>query len=365
MSNIQVNNKELEVDHLEDEWALALMSQGVIVRLSLSRWRAEMKLSNEILGIRSVDEDGSDFMRRYVQLGKQKLLPPAVLAEINTIEGRSRKLLNTYSFGTVWGRFVPFTAFDEWERQNNNLRRDFMAQAVALGNNYNNIIGAVKSDYRSLAIDVWARLYPDGGSPTESFIEDFVTKIIDEIPSCEDIVASFKYNVTYFIIPMPSFVEANIAKAEEIKREVEMNKFNSEVEKTTKRRISEEYVARKKELIDGFLESTVMTMRKYVGDLCDSVLQSIYQKKASGTVTNKNVNKLNIMIKKVRMLNFYDDDVVDGLLNGLEAELEKIKGERDDGVIVDKLKEIAETGKKKFVSKRFNPAISVLEVEND
>ena len=363
MSTINVNNKEVPIEHIQDEWALALMSQGVIVRLSVNRWRAEMQLSNEILGLRSVDDDSSNFMSKYIQFGKHKLLPPVILAEITTLESRSRKLLENYSFNTVWGRFVPFTAFDEWERQNNIIRGDFMAQAVALGNNYDSIIATVKNDYRNLAKDVWSRLYPhDEGGATESFIEDFVSNIIEKIPSMDDIVASFKYNVTYFIIPMPSFIEENIAKAEEIKRESQMTHFNVEIEKETKRRISEEYIAKKKELIDGFLEATVMTMRKYVGDLCSSVLQSVCTESHSGRITSRHVNKLKTMIKKVRMLNFYDDDEVESLINGLETELEKIKGERDDGVIVDKLQEIADNGKKQFIPKRFNPAISVLEV---
>lgn len=363
MTKINVNNQDIDVEHVKTDWALALMSQGVIVKLSVSRWRAEMRLSNEMLGIKSIDNETSEFMRRYIQLGKQKLLPPSVLSEISTLEQRSRALLDAHSFKTVWGRFVPFTAFDAWERQNKVIREDFMAQAMAMGSNYDNIVAMVKNDYRNLAKDVWSRLYPnDEAGATEAFIEDFVSKVIEKIPTCEDIVASFKYNVTYFIIPMPSFIEENVARAETIKRENEMAEFNTEMEKDTKRRISEEYIARKKELIDGFLESTVSTMRQYVGDLCDSVIQSISNQAHAGRVNNNHVNKLRAMIKKVRILNFYDDAEVSGLINGLETEMDKIKGERDDGVIVDKLKEIADTGKKEFTPKRFNPLISVLEV---
>jgi hypothetical protein len=363
MATINVNGQEISVEQLQDQWALALMSQGVIVKLNISRWRAQMSLSKELLGIKSIDDDSSDFMNKYINLGRHKLLPPPVLAELNVLERRSRDLLDAYSFRTVWGHFVPFTAFEEWERQNSVLRDDFMAQARALGNNYDSIVATVKNDYRNLARDVWQRLYPESDSPpTGSFVENFVSNIIDKIPSSGDIVASFKYNVTYFIIPMPSFVEENISKAEEIRREAQMADFNDEMERETKRRIAEEYITRKKELIDGFLESTVSTMRQYVRDLCDSVLQSISKKAETTKVTTRHVNKLKGMIKKVRFLNFYDDEEITELINSLETELEKIKGERDDGVIVDKLKEISDTGKKKFIPKRFNPAISVLEV---
>jgi len=361
--SVNVNNQDVEVEQFKDDWALALMSQGVIVKLSVNRWRGEVSLSEEMLGLRSVDEDSSDFMRKYIQLGKQKLLPPRILSELVTLEQRSRNLLDNYSFTTVWGKFVPFTAFKEWERQNNILREDFREQAKAIGNNYNNIVEMVRNDYKNLAKDVWYRLYPNGqGSPTEPFIEDFVSKVVSKIPSSEDIVASFKYNVTYFIIPMPSFVSQNVADAERIRRESEMEELSNEMEKETKRRISEEYMAKKKELIDGFLESTVMTMRKYVGELCDSVIYAISNKSKYGKVTSRHVNKLRTMIGKVRILNFYDDGEINSLIDGLEDELGKIKGERDDGVIVDKLKEISDTGKKMFIPKRFNPAISGLDV---
>ena len=363
MTSVNIDNRDVDVKTLQDDWALALMSQGVIVKLSISRWRGEVSLSEDMLGIRSVDSDSSAFMSKYINLGKQKLLPPSILSELVTLEQRSRTLLANYSFSTVWGKFVPFTAFEEWERQNNILRGDFKEQAKSIGNNYEKIVAMVRKDYRNLAKDVWYRLYPnDKGQPTESFITDFVSKVVDKIPPSEDIVSSFKYNVTYFIIPMPSFVARDVAESERIQRESEMDSFNNEVEKETKRRISEEYVARKKELIDGFLESTVMTMRKYVGELCDSVLHSISTKSKYGKITSKHVNKLREMIKKVRRLNFYDDKEVDSLIIRLENELDKIKGERDNGVIVDKLKEISDTGKKNFVPKRFNPAISVLDV---
>jgi len=311
MATVNINGRDIDSEEYRSDWALALMSQGVIVKLSLCRWRAKIKLESETLGLRFVDEDGSGFMKDYIRLGDQKLLPPEVLKEIETLERRARETLVTYSFGTVWGRFVPFTAFDEWEKENNIIKRDFIDQARALGEKYDIIVEAVKDDYRNLARDVWARLYPqDKGGATLSFIEDFVVKIINKIPSREDVIASFKYNSVYFVIPMPSFVAENIARAEKIRLETDMEEFESNIEKDAKRRISEEYVARKKELIDGFLESTVDMMRKYKRDLCDSVLQSIARKSRSGKVTLRNINKLKGMIKKVKLLNFYDDDEV-------------------------------------------------------
>ena len=68
------------------------------------------------------------------------------------------------------------------------------------------------------------------------------------------------------------------------------------------------------------------------------------------------------MIKKVRFINFQNDDEINVLLNDLESELDKFKGERSDHTIVDKLKEISVVGSNEFIPSDFNPSVSFLEV---
>jgi len=359
---ININGQEIPIEQFRNDWALVLMSQGVIAKLSLSRWRATARLTPDLLGLKFTEDNGFEFMNRYIDLGKQRLLPPEILENVTTLENKARSTLSTYSFSTIWGNFIPFTAFDEWEKLNNSIRNDYMAQALLIGSKYKEIVSIVKEEYKSMAKDVWHRLYPDDKSgATPSFIDNFVAKVVEKIPPQEEIVSSFKYDTTYFIIPMPSFVQENIARAEKIRLQSEVERFNSELEKKTKQRISEEYIKRKKELIDGFLESTVFSMRKYVSELCDDVLKSIGQQK-SNSIKSKNINRLKFMIKRVRIINFYDDKEVSRLLNDLEIEIDKVKGETEKDIVVEKLREIVEVGKKEFVPKNFNPSISVLEV---
>ena len=362
MATLDINNKEIVVEQMRSDWAMVLMTRGVVARLSISKWSANTRLTPEVLGLKFVDKESYKFSKRYLSLGRQKLLPPDLIKEIRRVEHGARKLLLEYSFHTVWGHFVPFSAFDEWERQNVIFRNKFMEQARVLGNKYDEIVDTVRNEYKNLAKDVWARLYPtDTAGPTPAFVEDFVTKIISKIPPREEVVSSFKYDVTYFIIPMPSFVEEDLAKATKIRIQSESEQHNAELERETKRRISEDYINRKRELIDGFLKSTVVHMRKYVGEICDGVLQSIGKTSAVNGLTIDGVNKIKAMIKKVKLLNFYDDSEVSGLLNQLEGEMEKIKGEMDENAIVSKLKEVVEISNKEFVPKNFNPSISVLE----
>lgn len=345
------------------DWALALMRQGVIVKLSVSRWRASTKLTYQNLGLRFADKHSREFAEKYVQLGRQKLFPVEVLKEISTIESRARSTLNDYSYDTIWGKFVPYSAFDAWEEQNNIVRNDFMTQAKTIGDKYDEIIEAVKKEYENMAKDVWLRLYPENkDGATDAFVHSFVSKIVNEIPPVEEIVSSFKYDSSYLIIPMPSFIEADIAKAKQIRLDSEMAEFKSDLEKSTKERIANEYVSKKTELIDGFLNSTVTSMRKYVGDLCESVLTAIGKKSQMNDVSMQYIKKLKKMMEKVRLLNFHNDKEITALLNGLETEIDKFKGERNKNIIVEKLAEIVDTATKEITPKNFNDVIGYLEV---
>jgi len=364
MNTVNTNSKEITVEQFKNDWALALMSRGVIVRLSVKRWRAKTRLTPEVLCLRFVDEKSFNFAEKYITLGEHKLLPPHILGKINTLENKARAALDSYSFDTVWGKFVPFTAFEEWEKENNKIHDDFMIQARVIGDDYPSIIDTIKIDYENMARDVWSRLYPkDTGGATPSFISDFVSKVIAKIPSEVEIVSTFKYDVTYFIIPMPSFIETDIAKAAEVKREVEMAEFSSDLEKQTKQRISEEYAKKKQELIDGFLESTVIAMRQYVGELCDTILQSVGQQNTIGKLTNKYINKIKDMIQKIKLLNFHNDTEITDILKDLEMEVGKIKSETNKDIVVSKLKKLVEVSKQEFMPKKFNPSISVLEIK--
>ena len=61
---IMVDGKEVGVKQFKNDWALALMSRGIIVRISISRWRAMAKLSVNDLGLKFVDSETSEFMRK-------------------------------------------------------------------------------------------------------------------------------------------------------------------------------------------------------------------------------------------------------------------------------------------------------------
>ena len=359
---VKIGNDDVRVKQYKNNWVLGLMSKGVIVKLGVSRWRATTPLRIEDLGLKFKDEDGFSFMNKYVSLGREKLLPPEIIGEIEAIENSARQKLKEYCFDTVWGHFVPYTAFEKWEYENSQVKSDFLEAARKLGERYDEIVQTVKDEYRKMSKDVWNRLYPNQGEPTESFMEDFSSRIVSKIPKRNDLVASFKYDVTYFVIPMPSIIEEDISKVEKIKQEREMVKFENEIEKDTKRKVAEEYFKRKQELIDSFLEATVVSMRKYVAELCESVLESVCKANAQKDITVSQKRKIQKMIKKIELLNFHNDNEIKNLLNELNDEVEKFKGARDKSIVIQKLQQIVEVGKAEFVPNDFNPSIDSLEV---
>ena len=359
MSEIEYN-----IDNkVRDDWALALMTRGLIIKLTVSRWRAQVKLDFNKLGLKFVDQNSMDFMSKYVNLGTHKLLPPEELTYMETIERKARNNLRNYSFDTLWGRFVPMTAFDEWKTNNDKIYEDFKQCALSFINRYDSIIDVVKEDYRNMAKDVWARLYPeDKYGATDSFMSNFVEEVIAKIPSKEEILNTFKYEMVYISIPMPSVIENNIAEAQKIKREAEMEAFKFNIEKETQEKIANEYIKRKEELIGGFLEATVTSMRRYVGELCDSVLTSIRNQSRSEHISRHHIRKINTMIDKVKLLNFYGDDEITKLLDELSNEANKFKDQINNGVVLAKLSQIVEVGSKEFIP-NFNPSISCLEIQ--
>ena len=147
---ININGQDVSVEQFKNDWALALMTKGVIVKLSIKRWPATISLTPESLGLKFKNDDSYEAYRKYVYLGRQNLLPPDIISEIRTTDSRARALLDSYSFDTIWGKFVPFTAFKEWERENARLKDLYLQQAISLGSQYKTIIEIVRKDYKKM-----------------------------------------------------------------------------------------------------------------------------------------------------------------------------------------------------------------------
>lgn len=346
----------IEVQKIKEDWVMALMQKGIIVKLSISRWGASTSMLPEDLGIKFANEEAAKFAEKYLTLGTQRLFPPEVMREVREIENKARRNLSQYSYDTIWGRFVPITVFDEWKKNDMIIRNDFMSLAKIIEQRYDEIIKHVRVEYSKLAEDTWARLYPeDKSGPAPGFVASFVDNVIAKIPNAFMISNSFNYRTIYYTIPIPSVIASDMVKANEIMQKAKM-------EDETRKKLAEQFMEQKKELIDNFFEATVKSMRRSIRRLCEGVLRSL-EKNSLKEVSVANLNRLNIMVDHIRKMNFYNDTEITQLLNDLENEISKYKGDRDDEIITSTLNKIIKESTKDFLPDDFNPSIDTLEIE--
>lgn len=355
---MEIEDQEITVHDISEDWALALMERGVIVQLHISRWRAVAPLNYDELGIVFSDSSSVEFMKKYITLGHEKLLPPSVMWEISNLERKARMCLNQYSFDTNWGKFIPFSSFLDWKEENDKIKQEFYEFSKRVGERYEEIVEEVQVQYRTMGEDVWKRMYPtDTKPPSESFLTNFVTKVTDKIPEREIIVSSFKYNETFFNIPLPSAIAKDVANAQKIEQDMETKVVEHVLELESKRVIAEEYRNKKKEMIEAFLDSTVSYLRHHIRELITNTYYIL--QKNEKDITLVHVKKIKKAIIQIRKLNFYNDHEVESLLADLEIEVGKYKGERDKAIISIKLKQLINLADEQFAPEAHIPNIDI------
>ena len=194
-------------EHIED-WAIPLMTKGIIVRLNIKRWRGRSKIEPEELGIDRIDEQWESFSDEYINYGSKLLLPKRILKRMNNVECSARRNIKEYSFDTVWGQFVPCSVFDEWKTKNEEIKEKYIKEARLIYDDYESIIKEVIEEYKQMATKTYKR-----AKMTEdytSFENRFIDNIKREIISKEDFLESLDYTSLYYFIPLPSQVKEEI-----------------------------------------------------------------------------------------------------------------------------------------------------------
>jgi len=332
-------SKEQIVSIVED-WATPLMRRGIIVKLSIKRWRATQKIEHSDTGLNSEDSEWRRFSSQYLKLGKKVLLPFHALSSLNRIESRSRSNLKECSYDTVWGRFVPYNSYAEWRVRNEQIRDDYFLAADEMVKRYPELIEEVLDEYRQHAKTLFYSVEKREG-PYEEFEKQYIDEIRSSIISAEQFRASFEYDLFFSFIPIPSEVQKNLLEAESLESEREEIGKEREIRKI----VIEETAELKTKCIEQFLESTVGEIRGTVVRVIEEVKSGLDRGNDSPTI-GKSRTKLLKMIKRIRMLDFYDDSEIQNLLARLENDLEKDKEDRSEDEVIKTLKELEFSAKK-------------------
>lgn len=292
-----------------------LLRDGVIVQLSIGRVRGRRKLEKEDLGLQGLtDEEYDRFFAEHISLGVKKLLPSDILIEGDTIERAIRKNLEKASFRSLWGYFVPVTAWRKWVDSHEKLKQryyDLLAKELAT---YQDMVDEVRASYLVAANAAWRRaeeVIRSQGVSYDEFVQNFVARIAGQIPSEAEIEESFYVREAYFRIPLPSEIAEEAARLEATRQQTERDQMRDAMETEMMQRM----MSQKESALDGFLTDVMKQLRQLAYDTSIELLESI--KKNEGRVVAPSFKSLKSLIEQVKDLNFYGDDDLQGKIDQL------------------------------------------------
>ena len=130
----------------------SLARRGVLVTLSIRRWRAQTTLRFDDLGMTIDDATTRQALATIMALGKKRLLPSALRRKLEQAEAEGRRVLEKHSFVTPWGRFVPVTSYFAWKAANQRCQEAYFALRDQLVADYTTVVADVLTSIASRRI---------------------------------------------------------------------------------------------------------------------------------------------------------------------------------------------------------------------
>jgi len=311
-----------------------LLQEGQVATLSVGRWRAEIRLTPEDLGIKESDKS---LIQEYMSLGKKTLIPPKVQKKLNSIENNARFYLKRNSLETPFGRFVPARAYPELDAQMNRLEKEWFEQRDLLVKNMGPHLEEARNAYYAVARQIFARC---GMAKATKYAE----RILAEIPTLDMIHDSFHFTLEVFDAPLLKVLDKNV-RDRIVKEEREAGKLKTVVEKENavremNRLIAERYARDKQQKIDSFLNGINAQVRTMVHTTVTAAMGSLENNKK---IISKTAGQLKNLVKRFEVLNILDDKELADEIAVLSKKLDAKHEDLDTKSINDSLVQLAAT----------------------
>lgn len=321
------------------DWSVFL-EEGVIVTLTIKYYRGTTSIDFSELGI----DDASDaklqeFLGEYITPGTKCLIPPEIKGQLKSIETTARQNLKEHSFDCSAfasnGKFVPKSMYNEFKAVNEELRDRFYTIRDEFADNYDRIIEHVRKDYKVLAANLYMKSHPQAKRIGTRWVNTFVDKIIEQIATPEEIVASFEFSTK--LDRIPPYILNVISKKNNIDEKVmriatsnqpqSLKKSNPAEMDEIERDIQESIADQAQMQTEDFLSDIVMKTRTNAIEGADAVIKSI--DKNNGKLMGRASVKAHSLIDELRKMNFYGDEELEKKVAALEEALGPDKKERD------------------------------------
>jgi len=303
---------EDQVMTISENQVMSWMEKGIIVELHLHHWRPYTSLNEEDLGIKKDAETGN-----YLQLGRKKLLPPTLIAKLETLELKARANLKSNSLPCPWGRFIPATLFHTWKGVNDTCKETFYQIRDELVTALPESITQLREVYTKMAEDAYKRSkYDQMALAPNEFISNFINQCISRIPAPSVIGQTFKYQERYSYVPLLQQV-SNLLREE------------TEAEKEMKLAVTLEMENQKKEMISDFLVDVASSLRMMIFEACARVQEGIIK---NDKLLPSSATRLKNVVEKVESLNFYNDQQIDNMITNIKNTLTGYESSSDKKV---------------------------------
>lgn len=354
------------------DWSVFLQ-EGVIVTLIIKRYRGTASVDFSELGIDdTTDAKFKSVLSEYIMPGTKRLIPPEIEGQLKSIETSARNNLKEKGFDCAAfasnGKFIPNAMYAEFKKVNQELQERFYAIRDEFSRNYDGIVEHVRKDYKVLAENLYMQSNPTAKKPSPKYVKAFVDKIIEQIPSADEIVASFEY--TTLLSRIPSTLLNVISKKQNIDERVmriaatnqgptaaaqalEQEKLNAKKEKTAaagravgmasadaallpddaaaldeiEHDIQESIKRQSTGMAEDFLTDILVRVRTEASEGAESIVRSI--EKNNGKLVGRASIKAHSLVDDLKKKNFYGDKELDAHVSTLEHALGTDKTDRD------------------------------------
>ena len=301
-------------------------TEGVLVKITLRRFRGEQKATLADLGIQTETKEQRDAIERILELPRRYLLPAEILKGGDTLEAKIRYNLTTHAFKTAWGFFVHVSRYAQWRESHLKLAEEYAAYGQMIASRYDELRERTVQDYRVLAM----RLYTQMSQRQTPLLDQILTTGIDAwctqfaeaaisaLPDAAAIARSYQCSYGVAMLPNMTAVAADRAEAERIALEAQERARLS----------AEDAMAR--DLRRTMLEEASRGIEQFVADVKQQVHAEVYncclraldvvQKSRYGRVDRNSSVWLRNVIAMTREMVFWDEPELDRRI----AEVERL-----------------------------------------
>lgn len=236
VAEIQRITGEPDIQVLLPAW-LDLMREGVLVSITIRRWRARKRLSMADLGL-PTNLHLEAAIADLLELGDKLLLPKDLIKDLNAAESAIRKHTERATTPTYWGRFIPAASYTAWKSRHEELVQAYLALRDQLYADWPAIQDHVSAQYTVLAntaFDRMCKLAPQSTfcEDRKGFVESFVANIAALMPDRDTVYDSFAVQTHLTYIPLPSLLAEDQAQADRIRAERDRERAEERLQQDT------------------------------------------------------------------------------------------------------------------------------------